>query len=383
MSYTAKPFEELIPPPLEINDTNRDDSVAITIIVLGVVASLTVFARIWQRFATQSAGADDYAIVPALLLYIGWTAMAAYFNFHAGIGKPIGDITYGEFIVFFKGVFVAAWMYPIMSASIRISILLFYRRLFSKASNKYRLTVWALVVLQVVYVIIFEVLPCFSCKPIQAAWDPMTRFTACTWLYIHSTEALYSVSLAFDIILLIFPMVIVWGLHMPVKRRATASVIFILGACAPIAAAYKLAVFIQQSEDFSSTDPHWFDYQASYYIPPQYNQYGKVFWIPTQVEPTVALIGTSVPALLRVGSVASLQFSKIRSAVASSLRLSGSSGSQHSRDRTYNETGIRQRQPNQGGSKTQIVNESDVELRMMESQTSKEPGKSTGLSQTH
>jgi hypothetical protein len=31
--------------------------------------------------------------------------------------------------------------------------------------------------------------------------------------------------------------------------------------------------------------------------PPQFDDYGRTFWIPSQVEPCVALIGTSVPAL--------------------------------------------------------------------------------------
>lgn len=156
--------------------------------------------------------------------------MAAYFNFHSGIGKPIGDITYGEFVTFFKGVFVAAWMYPAMSASIRVSILLFYHRLFAKADIKYRVAIWSLIILQGVYVIIFEVLPSFSCHPIKDAWDPLKRYTSCSMLYIDATEALYSVSLAFDVILLVFPLFIVWSLHMPIKRRISASVIFVLGA---------------------------------------------------------------------------------------------------------------------------------------------------------
>ena len=52
-------------------------------------------------------------------------------------------------------------------------------------------------------------------------------------------------------------------------------------------------------------------------MPPQYNAYGRIFWIPTQVEPAVALIGTSLPAMLQLYSAASLQFSKMRSARSS------------------------------------------------------------------
>lgn len=31
--------------------------------------------------------------------------------------------------------------------------------------------------------------------------------------------------------------------------------------------------------------------------PPQFDDYGRTFWVPSQVEPCVALIGTSIPAL--------------------------------------------------------------------------------------
>lgn len=32
-------------------------------------------------------------------------------------------------------------------------------------------------------------------------------------------------------------------------------------------------------------------------IPPQWDKYGYTFWIPTHVEPTVAIIGSALPAL--------------------------------------------------------------------------------------
>lgn len=36
------------------------------------------------------------------LLYIGWTAMATYVNLHAGVGKPLWEITVEEYSVWFK-----------------------------------------------------------------------------------------------------------------------------------------------------------------------------------------------------------------------------------------------------------------------------------------
>ncbi|KUJ09021.1 uncharacterized protein LY89DRAFT_741320 [Mollisia scopiformis] len=301
----------LIPIPLEIDNNHKDYSIAIAIIVLGIVASLVVFVRLAYRYSTKRLGIDDYAMIPAVMFYIAWTAMAAYFNLHSGIGKPIEEITYGEFIIFFKGIFVAAWMYPLMSASIRVSILLFYRRIFAKGYLFYSSTIWILLALQGAYVIAFEIIPGFSCHPIADAWDPVNRITNCSDLYINATEALYSTSLAFDVILLIFPIYAISRLQMPLKKRLGVFVIFILGAAAGIVAAYKLRIFVYETTHWEPTDPSWWNFEAAAYNLPQYNDYGKTFWIPSQVEPTVAMIGTSLPALLQLYASASLQFSKI------------------------------------------------------------------------
>lgn len=164
------------------------------------------------------------------MIYLGWTAMAAYFNLHSGLGKPIGDITYGEFITYFKGIFVAAWMYPAMTAAIRVSVLLFYRRIFAKGNTFYAIFIWTMLAMQAAYVVVFEITPGFSCHPIQDGWDPILRLTNCSDFYIYQTEALYSISLAFDVILLVFPIYAVSKLKMPLKRRIGVAVIFSLGA---------------------------------------------------------------------------------------------------------------------------------------------------------
>lgn len=35
----------------------------------------------------------------------------------------------------------------------------------------------------------------------------------------------------------------------------------------------------------------------SSYIPPPFDHYGTTFWLPSQIEPTVALIGASIPGI--------------------------------------------------------------------------------------
>jgi hypothetical protein len=46
-----------------------------------------------------------------------------------------------------KGVVGTAFLYPAMTACIRISILLFYQRIFGQTEAVVRLTIWAMIVL--------------------------------------------------------------------------------------------------------------------------------------------------------------------------------------------------------------------------------------------
>ncbi|KAI9784386.1 MAG: hypothetical protein M1816_000857 [Peltula sp. TS41687] len=224
--------------------------------------------------------------------------MAADVNLHAGVGKPLWEITLEEYSVWYKGIIGSAWLYPAMSVSIRISILLLYRRMFAGVLPRVKYSIWLLLALQGVYLVIFSILPAFICRPLHKAWNPLERRIYCNdWYYYDTQVALYSTSMAFDVILLVFPLYPVYKLQMPLKRRAGVAILFILGAAASIAAAYKLAIFVTQMKRYTHIDPRWFRYQMSRLVPPQFDKYGTTFWIPSQVEPTVALIGTSLPAI--------------------------------------------------------------------------------------
>jgi hypothetical protein len=57
-------------------------------------------------------------------------------------------------------------------------------------------------------------------------------------------------------------------------------------------------------------------------IPPQWDKYGYTFWIPTHVEPTVAIIGSSLPALR---NHLQIPFQKLSSVISKSRTSANSS----------------------------------------------------------
>ncbi|KAL4931674.1 uncharacterized protein BDV17DRAFT_288734 [Aspergillus undulatus] len=180
---------DLLPPPETINDTHKVYSAAIACIVLGFVSSACVIVRLAHRFHAWVSGADGYAVGPGLLFYIGWTAMAGYVNLHAGVGKPLWEITEGEFSVWFKVRLSLAL--PAMSMSIKTSILLLYHRMFAQAMPRLRLFLWLLLAFQV---------------------------------------ALYSVSMAFDLILFFTRLYSVSKLQMPLRKQIGTAAILALRA---------------------------------------------------------------------------------------------------------------------------------------------------------
>ena len=118
-----------------------------------------------------------------------------------------------------------------MTVWIRISILLFYQRIFATPNSRIKYIIYVLLAAQAVYLVVYSILPAFICKPLYKAWHPLERQLYFNdWYYYYTQVALYSTSMAFDAILLVFPLYPVFKLQMPLKRRAAIAVLFMLGA---------------------------------------------------------------------------------------------------------------------------------------------------------
>jgi hypothetical protein len=184
--------------------------------------------------------------------------MGVYCNLNGGIGKPLWEVTYGEFQVWYKGLTGTTFLYPAMTGAVRISILLFYHRIFHLADTPTRWVIWILLALTAVYIVVYSILPGFICRPLRAVWMLLERTPekckSNEWYYLY-TVSLYSVSVGFDVILLLLPIYPVWKLQMPRKRKIGAILLFALGTSSCVAASYKLAMFVQQWGRIGQIDP--------------------------------------------------------------------------------------------------------------------------------
>lgn len=165
-------------------------------------------------------------------MFIGWSILGVYAILAAGIGKPLNEVTLAEYTIWFQCLIAITFIYPWMSTAIRVSIILFYWKIFAKGSGHWlRWSLWALLTLQGIYAIVFTFVPLPMCSPFYYAWVPTQRPTHCSliyWYYVQ--EAQYASSLALDGMLLFFPILPVAQLQMPLRKRLGVGVIFVLGA---------------------------------------------------------------------------------------------------------------------------------------------------------
>ena len=118
-----------------------------------------------------------------------------------------------------------------MTVCIRISILLFYRRIFSNPQSRIKYAISLLLIFQAAYLVVYSILPGFICIPLYKAWHPLERQQYFRdWYYYYVQVALFSTSMAFDAILLVLPLYPVFKLQLPLHKRVGVAGLFMLGA---------------------------------------------------------------------------------------------------------------------------------------------------------
>ncbi|KAK0706116.1 hypothetical protein B0T26DRAFT_755646 [Lasiosphaeria miniovina] len=228
-------------PPTEINDTHKVYSMAQSFLVMMFLATGVCVWRLVARFRAGNFGLDDYTAVVALLAYIAWSTLAVYANLNAGVGKPLWEITLGEYTIWFKILMATAFLYPIMSTLVRTSIILFYQRIFGVPGSRFRVLCWVFIGVNVAYMATFAVLSALMCR---AAGGDLDLFPLkCNIEYsLDTNTAMHGVGFGLDVVLTALPIYPVLRLHMPRRQKAGIALLFLLGASATAAAGVKFVL---------------------------------------------------------------------------------------------------------------------------------------------
>ena len=102
-----------------------------------------VAARLYARLViTKAPGLDDGIIVVALLLGIGSSIVSIYATEDLYIGHHVWDVPTSAFAAIRLNSWLGQWFNNGVLSAVKISILLFYRRLSVTFSNRFLWATW-------------------------------------------------------------------------------------------------------------------------------------------------------------------------------------------------------------------------------------------------
>lgn len=175
--------------------------------------------------------------------------------------------------------------YIVATCSVKISILLFYRRLSSNFNRVFFVATWIGIAYNIAYLVSMLFLIGFACLPAKAYWLQLDR----TWATTHkfacinehvSLPASAATSVLGDLYTTLLPCILILKLDLPRRQKIALYSLFLLGffvVAAGIVRTYFINYLINETYDNT-----WYLWK---------------FWIWTLVELYISVIAASAPAL--------------------------------------------------------------------------------------
>ncbi|KAF4838616.1 Satratoxin biosynthesis SC1 cluster protein 4 [Colletotrichum tropicale] len=287
------------PPPdgIDIAESSVAQNNA-AVIVLAVLASAAVALRILSRFIQgHDLKADDWAIVGSLLL-VGATVGLSIAGGTYGAGNHIWSFTLPGLT---KILYAYTFVYGTACAATKISILLFYQRVFISRVPSFRLSLITGYFLSIAYPIVIWGTMGNACKPLHFYWDQFIGAQG-TCIDLNTFYlALGIINMINDIIVLLLPIPQILKLQMSGRKKLAVCSIMLLGSFVCVASVVRIWYLDKFSK---STDITW--------------MMGPVF-IWSAIEPSVAIVSACLPHLAPLRHL-------VRHKLSSSQRSNGQSG---------------------------------------------------------
>ncbi|KAI0545525.1 hypothetical protein F4679DRAFT_576063 [Xylaria curta] len=148
------------------------------------------------------------------------------------------DVTIGDKIGFSYWVYIAGLLYNSAIAPVKVAILTEWIRIFSPQSRKAFFWLCHVILwLNVAYYIASIIVESMQCTPRQLIWDPTVKGRC---LDAKAVEVISSLNVAFDIVLLVTPQLVIWRLKSSAGKMIGMTLIFAAGLFGVISAIFRL-----------------------------------------------------------------------------------------------------------------------------------------------
>ncbi|EAQ90290.1 hypothetical protein CHGG_02225 [Chaetomium globosum CBS 148.51] len=238
------------PPGVDLTEHQNRDLIGsvVAVMVLGLFAvALRLFVRLTHR--GPGLAEDDYFIVFAATCGIG-TAVCCLITIPWGGGKHLWVVTFDEFTKLYQTTYAFVIVYITCISATKVSIMLFYRRMFGKG------IIWNIVFgLAVCHWLEVTITWLSGCRPVNYYWkqytDPTavgTCIDASLFYFINGIIGLF-----IDVSILLVPVPTILKLKMPPTKKLFVGGILLLGGFVCIASAVRIVMMDQlvKSADFT------------------------------------------------------------------------------------------------------------------------------------
>ncbi|GAA84753.1 hypothetical protein AKAW_02867 [Aspergillus luchuensis IFO 4308] len=194
--------------------------------ILVVLSVSAVFLRVSPR-RLQGLGLfiEDYLSIVALALALAVNALL-FQSLHAGVGEHVDTLSAATVQEYSLNLYVMQLFWNTCLPVIKLSIVLFYQRIFPVPSMIFACR--AVMLFLAAWYVAFQTTAIFQCIPIHHEWQKKTATGHCID-FVPFVITLAATNLCTDVLLLVLPTREIWKLQIPWPRKIGLSIIFTLG----------------------------------------------------------------------------------------------------------------------------------------------------------
>jgi hypothetical protein len=274
------------PKPNYVNPVTQGPALIYLCIILSSLGLAIVTARTYARiFITKAPGIDDLLILVAAGFSITLSILIIFQQKFWYTGYHIWDVPIDKFAGQRKNVYICEWCYLTATCTVKISILLFYRRLSVTFSKTFLIATWVGIVYNVLYFLTFAICLLTTFKPVNSYWLSFDPTWAATHKYSRGPEdatlpASAALSVVGDFYSTVLPLMLIRFLDLPRRQNAALYPLFALGFLV-VAAGVARTISLNRvlNKTYDNTWALWEN------------------WIWTVLELNFAILAASGPAL--------------------------------------------------------------------------------------
>ncbi|KAK8017203.1 hypothetical protein PG991_008279 [Apiospora marii] len=251
-----EPRTDLVPMIMAV--TWAPGALSMIALVLRVLARTALLET--SRFEANRWGWDDTVIIVAMVVNLASGVLVSLAVVGGGFGRDVWVLTPSQITYGIKCLIITEPIYFVSLGVVKVSILLFYLRIFPKQSghHRFRILCWTMIGAVSIYTLVHMFILIFQCWPVSYAW---TRFfgdyDAGSCQDLGASTAVHgALNMAADWIIFVMPIKGLVELKMKRAKKALAIAVLACGLGGSVCSIFRLVELVHVGNMDFKDDPN-------------------------------------------------------------------------------------------------------------------------------